>query len=279
MNIPTAGLILLAATPIGDTADAPPRLLTALRTADVIAAEDTRRLLNLAGRLGVPLSARVVSLHEHNEAERAGELVRLAGEGGFVLVVSDAGMPTVSDPGFRLVNSAIAAGVRVSVLPGPSAALTALAVSGIPSDRFCFEGFLPRRAGERAARLAELAAEARTMVVFESPRRVPEALAEMAAAFGQARPAAVCRELTKTHEEVLRGTLAELAARTAGGVLGEVTIVVAGAPAAAPDLGELVPEVLELARLGLRLKDAAAWVGARAGASKRELYQAALAAQ
>lgn len=278
MNIPTAGLILLAATPIGDTEDAPPRLRTALRTADVIAAEDTRRLLNLAGRLEVPLTARVVSLHEHNEAERAQEMVSVAREGGFVVVVSDAGMPMVSDPGFRLVNAAIDAGVRVSVLPGPSAALTALAVSGIATDRFCFEGFLPRKAGERGSRLAELAREPRTMVFFESPRRVPETLAELADAFGGERRAAVCRELTKIHEEVVRDTLANLGDRLADGVLGEVTIVVAGAPTGGQDVAGLVPEVRELMGLGLRLKDAAAWVGARAGVSKRELYQAALTA-
>lgn len=276
VNVPTDGLVLLAATPIGDTDDAPPRLLQALESADVIAAEDTRRFLNLAGRLGVKVSARVVSLYEHNEAARAAELVAAAGEGKFVVVVSDAGMPTVSDPGFRLVRAAIDAGVRVSALPGPSAALTALAVSGIASDRFCFEGFPPRKRGDRRKALTALAGEQRTMIFFESPRRVGETLADMAAAFGEGRWAAVCRELTKTHEEVRRGSLGELAADLADGVLGEVTIVVAGAEGRAADPVALVARVRSLADKGMRLKDAAAVVSEETGVSRRELYEAAL---
>ncbi len=276
VNVPTDGLVLLAATPIGDTDDAPPRLLQALESADVIAAEDTRRFLNLAGRLGVKVSARVVSLYEHNEAARAAELVAAAGEGKFVVVVSDAGMPTVSDPGFRLVRAAIDAGVRVSALPGPSAALTALAVSGIASDRFCFEGCPPRRRGDRRKALTALAGEQRTMIFFESPRRVGETLADMAAAFGEGRQAAVCRELTKTHEEVRRGPLGELAADLAEGVLGEVTIVVAGAEGTAPDPAALAARVRSLADKGMRLKDAAAVVSEETGVSRRELYEAAL---
>ncbi len=277
MNIPTDGVILLAATPIGDVSDAPPRLREALETADLIAAEDTRRLLNLAGRLGVTLSAPVVSLHEHNEAERAAELVAAAREGKLVLVVTDAGMPGVSDPGYRLVRAAIDAGARVSAIPGPSAVLTALAVSGLPSDRFCFEGFLPRRPGDRRRALAGLTSERRTMVFFESPRRVGEVLADMAAVLGAERQAALCRELTKTHEEVLRGTLRELAGAAAGGVLGEVTVVVAGVPERAPDdVADLVPEVHAMVAAGARLKDAVAEVAGRAGVSKRELYQASL---
>ncbi len=276
VNVPTDGLVLLAATPIGDTDDAPPRLLQALESADVIAAEDTRRFLNLAGRLGVKVSARVVSLYEHNEAARAAELVAAAGEGKFVVVVSDAGMPTVSDPGFRLVRAAIDAGVRVSALPGPSAALTALAVSGIASDRFCFEGFPPRRRGDRRKALTALAGEQRTMIFFESPRRVGETLADMAAVFREGRQAAVCRELTKTHEEVRRGPLGELAADLAEGVLGEVTIVVAGAEGTAPDPAALAARVRSLADKGMRLKDAAAVVSEETGVSRRELYEAAL---
>jgi 16S rRNA (cytidine1402-2'-O)-methyltransferase len=276
VNVPTDGLVLLAATPIGDTDDAPPRLLQALESADLIAAEDTRRFLNLAGRLGVRISARVVSLYEHNEAARAAELVAAAEEGKFVVVVSDAGMPTVSDPGFRLVRAAIDAGVRVSALPGPSAALTALAVSGIASDRFCFEGFPPRKRGDRRKALGALAGEQRTMIFFESPRRVGETLADMAAAFGEGRQAAVCRELTKTHEEVRRGPLGELATDLADGVLGEVTIVVAGAEGTVADPATLVARVRSLADKGMRLKDAAAVVSEETGVSRRELYEAAL---
>lgn len=276
MNIAIDGLVLLAATPIGDTDDASPRLKWALESADLIAAEDTRRFLNLAGRLGVRISAPVLSLYEHNEAERAAELIAAATNGRFVVVVSDAGMPTVSDPGYRLVCAAIDAGVRVSALPGPSAALTALAVSGIPSDRFCFEGFLPRKKGERRQVLDALAAERRTLIFFESPRRVGETLADMASAFGAERRAAVCRELTKTHEEVRRGRLGALAAELVDGVLGEVTIVVAGAEEATPDPAALVARVRALVDRGLRLKDAAAVVSDETGVSRRELYEAAL---
>jgi len=276
VNIPTDGVILLAATPIGDVSDTPPRLREALGSADLVAAEDTRRLLNLAGRLGVPLSAPVVSLHEHNEEQRAAELVAAAASGKFVLVVTDAGMPGVSDPGFRLVRAAMDAGVRVSAIPGPSAALTALAVSGLPTDRFCFEGFLPRRRGDRRRALAELADERRTMIFFESPRRVGETLAEMAEAFGADRAAALCRELTKTHEEVLRGTLGELAGSAAAGVLGEVTLVVAGAAAREVDQDGLLLEVRKRVAAGERLKDAVTAVAGAAGVPKRALYQAAL---
>lgn len=276
MNIATDGLVLLAATPIGDTDDAPPRLREALESADVIAAEDTRRFLNLAGRLGVRLSAPVLSLHEHNEAARAAELVAAAEGGKFVVVVSDAGMPTVSDPGFRLVRAAIDAGVRVSALPGPSAPLTALAVSGIATDRFCFEGFVPRRPGERRKALGALVGEQRTMIFFESPRRVGETLAAMAGAFGADRQAAVCRELTKTHEQVHRGALGDLARELADGVLGEVTIVVAGTEESPADPAALVVRVRSLVERGMRLKDAAAVVSEESGASRRELYEAAL---
>lgn len=276
MNISTEGLILLAATPIGDVEDAPPRLRRALADADLIAAEDTRRLLNLAGRLGVPLTSPVVSLYEHNEAERAGELIAAAQQGKFVLVVSDAGVPTVSDPGFRLVRAAIDAGVRVSAVPGPSAALTALSVSGIASDRFCFEGFLPRKRGDRRRALSDLAAERRTMIFFESPRRVGETLADMAEILGAERAAALCRELTKTHEEILRDTLGNLSSQVADGVLGEVTLVVAGAPELVVSLPDLVRTVKALVAGGVRLKDAVSDVAEASHVSKRELYEAAL---
>ncbi len=274
-----AGRILLAATPIGDVEDAPPRLRRLLAEADVVAAEDTRRLLGLANRLGVHVSGTLVSFHEHNERERAGRLVRAAADGASVLVVSDAGMPAVSDPGYRLVRAAVEAGVPVSVLPGPSAVLTALAISGLATDRFCFEGFLPRRPGDRDRTLRDLAEEPRTMVFFESPRRLAATLAAMAEAFGADRPAAVCRELTKTYEEVRRAPLAELAAWAEDGVRGEITVVVAGAPVRAARLEDHVAEVRARADAGERLKDAAAAVAATTGLSKRELYQAALDAR
>lgn len=274
-----AGAVVLAATPIGDVDDAPPRLRAALAEADVVAAEDTRRLQALAGRLGVRIGGRVVSYHEHNEAERAGDLVRAAAEGARVLVVSDAGMPSVSDPGYRVVRAAIEAGIRVSALPGPSAVLTALAVSGLASDRFCFEGFVPRRPGERARWFAALREEPRTMVMFEAPHRLAETLTAAAEALGSGRPAAVCRELTKTYEEVRRGPLGDLAAWARGEVRGEITVVIAGAPARAVDLGTAVAEVLARADAGERLKDAASDVSTATGLGKRDLYEAALAAR
>jgi 16S rRNA (cytidine1402-2'-O)-methyltransferase len=273
------GAVVLAATPIGDAEDAPPRLRTLLADADVVAAEDTRRLQALAARLGVRIGGRLVSYHEHNEAGRAAELARAAAAGQTVLVVSDAGMPGVSDPGYRVVRAAVDAGVRVTALPGPSAALAALAVSGLPSDRFCFEGFVPRRPRERARWLAALAAEPRTIVMFEAPHRLAETLAAAAEAFGPDRPAAVCRELTKTYEEVRRGPLGELAAWAAAGVRGEVTVVVGGAPAPAPDLGRAVEDVLARVSAGQGLRDATADVAARARLRRRELYEAALAAR
>ncbi|MHB1063965.1 MAG: 16S rRNA (cytidine(1402)-2'-O)-methyltransferase [Georgenia sp.] len=273
------GVVLLAATPIGDATDAPPRLRRALQEADIVAAEDTRRLRALAGRLGVKVTGRVMSFHEHNEDERAPDLVRAAQDGARVLVVSDAGMPSVSDPGYRLVRAATDAGVRVSVVPGPSAVLTALAISGLATDRFCFEGFVPRKGGGRARALAALAAEARTMVFFESPHRLAATLEDMAAAFGPDRPAAVCRELTKTYEEVRRGPLDELARWAGEGVRGEVTVVVAGAAPAVPRLADHVDRVVHLAETGVRLKDAAATVATETGLSRRELYQGALDAR
>ncbi|MEE6295739.1 16S rRNA (cytidine(1402)-2'-O)-methyltransferase [Georgenia wangjunii] len=273
------GRILLAATPIGDVEDAPPRLRRLLAEADVVAAEDTRRTLALATRLGIRVPGKLVSYHEHNERERAPRLVEAARGGATVLVVSDAGMPAVSDPGYRLVRAAIDGGVPVSVLPGPSAVLTALAISGLATDRFCFEGFLPRKPGERDRALRALAAEPRTMVFFESTHRLAVTLEAMAAAFGAERPAAVCRELTKTYEEVRRGPLAELASWAAGGVRGEITVVVAGMPVGAARVEDHVAEVRARADAGERLKDAAAAVAEATGLSKRDLYEAALAAR
>src|SRR3954449_10376767 len=204
------GRLVLAATPIGDPEDAPARLARLLAEADVVAAEDTRRLRRLASALGVHPSGRVVSYHEHNERERAAELVAAAAEGSTVLVLTDAGMPSVSDPGLRVVRAAVDAGVPVTAVPGPSAVLTALALSGLATDRFCFEGFPPRKGGERRRALQALAEEPRTMIFFEAPHRLVVTLAAMADVLGADRPAAVCRELTKTYEEGRRGALGGL---------------------------------------------------------------------
>ncbi len=275
-----AGLLVLAGTPIGDPADASPRLVRELAIADVVAAEDTRRLRRLARDLDVELTGRIVSYYDANEAGRTPELVEALLQGLRVLLVTDAGMPSVSDPGYRLVAAAVAAGVAVTAAPGPSAVLTALALSGLPVDRFCFEGFLPRKAGERARRLAELAVEPRTMVFFEAPHRLAVALAAMADGLGDDRPAAVCREMTKTYEEVRRGGLRELATWAETGVRGEVTVVVAGAgPAEAAAPEALVAEVEGQVRAGVRLKEATAEVASRHGVSRRELYDAVLAAR
>ena len=258
--------IVLAATPIGNDDDASPRLREELEKADVIAAEDTRRLRALAGRLGLSLRGRVLSYHEHNEDQRVPYLLELAATGRKVIVVTDAGMPSVSDPGYRLVVRAAEAGIAVTVVPGPSAVLTALVASGLASDRFCFEGFLPRRPGDLRRAIGELVGETRTMVFFESPRRLGASLRALREGLGSARRACVCRELTKTHEDVVRGTLGELAERFDGEVLGEV-VVVADAAAA---------EVLALADAGLRLKDAAAHVAGRTGTRTKDLYEAAV---
>jgi 16S rRNA (cytidine1402-2'-O)-methyltransferase len=279
------GLLVLAGTPIGNAADAPPRLAAELGTADIVATEDTRRLRRLTGALGVTVTGRVVSYHEHNEAARTPQLVEEMVAGARVLLVTDAGMPSVSDPGYRLVRAAVEAGVQVTAVPGPSAVLTALAVSGMPVDRFCFEGFLPRKAGERAARLAALAADSRTMVFFEAPHRLAVALAAMANAFGPSRPAAVCRELTKTFEEVRRGSLQELVTWAGEGVRGEVTVVVAGAPAPGtgpggpPAAAELALAVAAREAAGQSRKDAIAAVAVAEGVPKREVFDAVVAAK
>ncbi len=272
----TDGVLVLAATPIGRVADAPPRLAEELGSAGVVAAEDTRRLRRLAADLGVEVTGRVVSYFEGNEASRTPALLEHLAAGERVLLVTDAGMPSVSDPGYRLVAAAVEAGVRVTAVPGPSAVLTALAVSGLPVDRFCFEGFLPRKAGERARRLADLATEPRTLVFFEAPHRTAVALTAMAEAFGADRPAAVCRELTKTHEEVVRGPLAELAAWAGAGVRGEVTLVVAGAEPAAVSTDEADLRAAVAAREdgGMSRKDAIKDVARAAGVPKRVVYDA-----
>ncbi|WP_067968046.1 16S rRNA (cytidine(1402)-2'-O)-methyltransferase [Mycolicibacter icosiumassiliensis] len=271
------GRLLLGATPLGQPADASSRLVEALSTADVVAAEDTRRVRTLAKSLDVQIAGRVVSLFDANEATRVPTLLADIEAGATVLVVSDAGMPLISDPGYRLVSACAEAGLPVTCLPGPSAVTTALALSGLASERFCFEGFAPRKQAARRAWLAALADERRTCVFFESPRRLADCLRDAVDELGGQRRAVVCRELTKTHEEVLRGTLAELADWAVDGVLGEITVVLAGATPRA-DLATLVDEVNRLAGEGMRVKDACAQVIADvpAAVSRRELYDAVL---
>jgi 16S rRNA (cytidine1402-2'-O)-methyltransferase len=275
------GTLILAAAPIGRPADASDRLRSALRAAEVIAAEDTRRLRRLAADLEVEIRARVVSYYDANERARAQELMDELLGGRDVLVVTDAGLPGVSDPGYRLVAAAVDQGVPVTVLPGPSAVTTALVISGLPTDRFCFEGFLPRKAGERSSRLESLRTEPRTMVCFEAPHRLAAALTAMAETFGGDRPAAVCRELTKTYEEVRRGPLTELAAWAADGVRGEITVVVGGAPArpVLTDPALLAAEVAGREAAGEHRKQAIADVAKENSLPKRVVYDAVVAAR
>ncbi|MEV0739990.1 16S rRNA (cytidine(1402)-2'-O)-methyltransferase [Streptomyces sp. NPDC050549] len=275
------GTLVLAGTPIGDVQDAPPRLAEELAGADVVAAEDTRRLRRLTQALGVQPKGRVVSYFEGNESARTPELVEALVGGARVLLVTDAGMPSVSDPGYRLVAAAVEKDIKVTAVPGPSAVLTALALSGLPVDRFCFEGFLPRKAGERLSRLREVAGERRTLVYFEAPHRLDDTLAAMAEAFGAERRAAVCRELTKTYEEIKRGPVGELAEWAAEGVRGEITVVVEGAPEQAEELGadELVRRVRVREEAGERRKEAIAAVAVEAGVPKREVFDAVVAAK
>lgn len=270
----STGTLYLAATPIGNDGDASERLRAHLVSAPVIAAEDTRRLARLCERLGLRYTGEAVSFHEHNEAARAPDLVARLKAGVDVLLVTDAGMPSVSDPGYRLVVEAVAADIPVTCLPGPSAALAALAVSGLPVDRFCFEGFLARKPGPRAAQLSDLATERRTMVFFEAPHRVRATLEAMAEAFGPDRPAAVCRELTKVHEEVVRGPLRDLVEWAAEQVRGEVVIVVEGASIAAVAVSEdeAVRRVLDAVASGERPAQACARIAKETGRSRKELY-------
>jgi 16S rRNA (cytidine1402-2'-O)-methyltransferase len=271
------GRLLIAATPLGQPSDASARLVSALGSADVVAAEDTRRIRTLAQALGAKTTGKVVSLFDQNEASRVPALVDDIKAGATVLLVSDAGMPLINDPGYRLVTASIEAGLPITCLPGPSAVTTALAVSGLPSDRFCFEGFAPRKQSARKSWLAALAAEPRTCVFFESPRRLPDMLKDAVDVLGPSRYAAICRELTKTHEEIVRGSLSELLEWASDGVLGEITVVLAGATPQA-DLQTLVAEVNRLVDDGMRVKDACAQVvAANPGApSRRELYDAVL---
>jgi 16S rRNA (cytidine1402-2'-O)-methyltransferase len=270
---------VLAATPLGDVRDASPRLAEALAEADVIAAEDTRRLRGLTTALGVTPRGRVVSFYEDVETARLPKLLESLRAGETVVLVTDAGMPSVSDPGFRLVAACVAEDIPVTCLPGPSAVTTALALSGLPCDRFCFEGFAPRKPGERAKWLASLRDEPRTAVFFESPHRLASTLSDAASALGDGRRAAVCRELTKTYEEVKRGTLSSLAEWAAEGVRGEITVVLSGAEPRAVSVADLVGEVSARVASGERLKSAAAEVAEATGVSKKELYDAVLASR
>jgi 16S rRNA (cytidine1402-2'-O)-methyltransferase len=275
----TSGRLLLGATPLGQPSDASQRLIDALASADVVAAEDTRRVRTLAKALDVRIGGRVVSLFDRVEASRVTALVDAIAAGATVLVVSDAGMPVINDPGYRLVAACVDAGVPVTCLPGPSAVTTALVLSGLPSEKFCFEGFAPRKSSARRAWLASLADERRTCVFFESPRRLAACLRDAVEELGGARQAAICRELTKVHEEVVRGSLEELTTWTAGGVLGEITVVLAGATPGA-DLPSLVEEVENLVAGGIRVKDACSEVAAaHPGVRSRQLYDAVLLAR
>ena len=271
-------MIILAATPIGNLGDASRRLVEALENATVVAAEDTRTTVRLLAGLRIENRPRLIALHDHNERDRAGELVAIA-QTEDVLVLSDAGMPTVSDPGFHLVEAAALAGVTVTALPGPSAVITALAVAGLPTDRFSFEGFLPRKQGDRLRVLGALADERRTMVFFESPHRLGDSLGDVVTALGADRRVVVCRELTKLHEEVRRGSASELASWAAEGVRGEICVVVEGAPEREFDLAAGLAQVQALVADGARLKEASTDVAAATGLSRRDLYQAALAAK
>ena len=273
--MPQWSVLILAATPIGNLSDASPRLVEHLQNTGFIAAEDTRTLLKLANALGIRLNAKLFSLHEHNEGDRVEQMLEIAREQN-LLVVSDAGMPTVSDPGFLLVRAAVAAGIDVTVIPGPSAVLSALAVSGLPTDRFSFEGFLPRKQGERSRLFETLKHETRTMVFFESPHRILESLESALAVLGADRAATVSRELTKKFEHTERGTLASLVEWAKTEPKGEMVLVIAGAEATQHQAIDVIDQVLELVAAGSPLKPAVAQIAEVAGVSKSELYDLVL---
>ncbi|WP_458687127.1 16S rRNA (cytidine(1402)-2'-O)-methyltransferase [Nocardia tengchongensis] len=273
------GRLVLAATPMGDIGDASQRLRDALSTSDIVAAEDTRRTRSLAKALGLEISGRVVSFYDHVETARIPMLLEEIAAGKTVLLVTDAGMPSVSDPGYRMVAACVERDLPITCLPGPSAVTTALALSGLPVERFCFDGFPPRKSGQRKEWLRTLTSEARAVVFFEAPHRLADCLADAVEVLGPDRRAAVCRELTKTYEEVVRGTLSELAAWAVEGARGEITVVLEGAQPVSAAPADLVGQVEALIASGLRLKDACAEVSAATGASRRELYDAVLAAR
>ncbi|WP_280216083.1 16S rRNA (cytidine(1402)-2'-O)-methyltransferase [Nocardia cyriacigeorgica] len=273
------GRLVLAATPMGDIGDASQRLREALATADVVAAEDTRRTRSLAKALGIEIGGRVVSFYDHVETARIPALLEEIESGKTVLLVTDAGMPSVSDPGYRMVAAAVERELPVTCLPGPSAVTTALALSGLPVERFCFDGFPPRKSGQRREWLRTLVAEPRACVFFEAPHRLADCLADAVEVLGPERRAAVCRELTKTYEEVVRGTLAELAAWAVDGARGEITVVVEGAQPSTAEPADLVAEVEARVDEGVRLKEACAEIASTTGVSRKELYDAVLAAR
>ena len=267
-------MLILAATPIGNIGDASARLRLTLEQAKVIAAEDTRTLLKLANHLGIKLNAELISLNEQNELQKLDRLVEIALTAEIVLV-SDAGMPTISDPGFALVRACSEAGCEIQIVPGPSAVISALAVSGLATDRFCFEGFLPRKSGERTKMLTSLVNESRTIIFFESPHRIQESLRDAVAVFGPVRKASISRELTKKFEETKRGTLSELV-EWAKDLKGELVLVIAGAEPRVWNMEELVERVLTLKSQGEGLKHASGAVAKEYGVSSSELYALAL---
>lgn len=270
------GVLYVAATPIGNIHDASAHLIAAFHEADVIACEDTRKTRYLINALEIKTHANLISHHEHNERERTTQILQMLHENKKVLVVSDAGMPAVSDPGFPLVQAAVAADIEIKIIPGPSAVTTALVLSGLPTDRFVFEGFLPRKSGERKKHLHSLAREQRTMVFFESGHRIEESLADFAEIFGADRQAAICRELTKTYEEVIRGSLSDLAERAKSELLGEITLVVAGAPEIEATEGDIHAELQRLALVGVDKKTAISMVTTALGVHKRAVFDIAL---
>lgn len=274
-----SGLLILLGMPIGNVADISPNAINILNSADLIAAEDTRRYFRIAKELGIEKNIKVISYHDSSESDRANQLLAALDRGETVVVVTDAGMPTISDPGYRIVSAAITAGHKVTTAPGPSAVTAALAVSGLPTDRFCFEGFLARKSGERRTQLQQLAAEKRTMVFFEAPHRLAATLSDMAEIFGAQRPAVICRELTKTYEQIVRASLAELASWAQAEVLGEITLVVAGASSAAKldlsqpaDQVQLIELVLNHPLASEDRKAAIAAVAKTLNLPKREVY-------
>ncbi len=278
-TVARAGRLVLAATPMGEVGDASQRLREALGSAEVVAAEDTRRTRALAKALGVEITGRVVSFYDHVETARIPMLLEEIAGGHTVLLVTDAGMPSVSDPGYRMVAACVERELPVTCLPGPSAVTTALALSGLPMERFCFDGFAPRKGGQRKQWFGALVAEPRAVVFFEAPHRLADCLADAVEVLGPTRRAAVCRELTKTYEEVVRGTLAELAEWAVEGARGEITVVLEGAQPVSAEPADLVDRVEALVAKGLRLKDACAEVASSTGVSRRELYDAVLAAR